>query len=1335
MSTLKKFFIYLGIAALVVLFISGTAGNSTVGNNGETKNNEGTCSVIGLVTNSHNSSISILKPDDNTLFGPYLPGQLGIEGSLMNAAITPGGKIAVITNYNSYSIYFIELPKEFQEPPTFLGSTNIGYNAEDLSITPDGRFALISFGGGDDYIAIAEIATHSLITTQKLGPSRHVSAIEIAADGKTVLAIDSIGRKIHVLLLDEVGNLTFNQSIDLSFQPGDLSISPDGQLVIIVNESGSNPAVLKIDSPGKVSLLQDNITLSNGYGSGVAFSKNGKKAFYLSKEKSATYYHELNIESPGTISYSGTSMAEISAQTDEIRIQGNDIIAFEPNDKYAYIAAPASNDIAVIDRSTNLQIDNLNINGFPTCIAFGCMSATSDNYPFGDFETPLNGSTVASSIAVTGWALDDVGVESVKIYREAGGNLYYIGDALFVEGARPDIAQAYPNYPNNTKAGWGYMLLTNFLPGGDGRCILHAIATDSSGQKTTLGIKTIYVNNASAVKPFGAIDTPQPGEVVTGTGYRIQGWALTPLPNKIPENGSTIKVYIDDTYIGNCTYNVYRSDIANYFPGYANSSGAGAYFDINPEQYSVGVHRLYWIATDNAGNSDGIGSRYFSIAHTGTGGTEPVVLSESTANAVTNISNDGMTITFSSNAAGISDLETGDFIVGGVSNTFPYGILREVTGVSSTSTSYVVNTRTACIEDIIEEADISTSVQLTPSSVLNARTINGAFLNHLAAADEFSLQLVDVVMYDFDGNYNTTDDQVKLNGEVRISPQLDFDLKMSNWAVQEFKTTYTFTENVEVIANADLQFDLIDKSVTLLESYLTPITFMVPVGIVPVPVVITPKIEIVANIKGEAYASFQFGAGAGLTSTVGLQYSGGNWNILNSLTQDFYSIGPTLDAGLNVKGQVGPEFSLLLYGITGPYFNVNVYGELIANINEDPWWCLYGGFNAGGGVRLEILSHTLLDYSVDDIIDYRIELACAEGGLTTGTIEGYIKSASTGNPISGATVSIYRDSSLYNVIYSDGDGKYTAQLPIGTYSLIISKEGYLDVSYNNVTVESEGVLYLETVMQVDTQYAGTGTVSGRIVNAFDGSGINSAYIQLREGINSLTGTVIKSTYTDSSGYYTISSLNAGNYTAQVSKSGFHGGYFSIVCLGGQTVGDQNYSLSPEILSGQIRVVLTWGENPWDLDSHMTGPTSGGSRFHVYWWEKGSSSSSPYCELDYDDVTSYGPETITIYQQLSGVYRYSVHNFSDGWSSSSYSLSASGAKVVVYGSNGILATFNVPTNRGGTLWTVFELNGTVITPVNTMSYESNSGSITSFQLSETVKPISTDVHLIRNLPEK
>jgi hypothetical protein len=103
------------------------------------------------------------------------------------------------------------------------------------------------------------------------------------------------------------------------------------------------------------------------------------------------------------------------------------------------------------------------------------------------------------------------------------------------------------------------------------------------------------------------------GETVSGKNYRVLGWSLTPLPNTIPTDGSTIKVLIDGVVIGNLTYNIYREDIAALFPGYSNSNGALAYFDFDTDFFENGIHTISWQVTDNAGNSDGVGSRYFSI--------------------------------------------------------------------------------------------------------------------------------------------------------------------------------------------------------------------------------------------------------------------------------------------------------------------------------------------------------------------------------------------------------------------------------------------------------------------------------------------------------------------------------------------------------------------------------------------------------------------------------------------------------------------------------------------------------------------------------------------------
>ena len=73
----------------------------------------------------------------------------------------------------------------------------------------------------------------------------------------------------------------------------------------------------------------------------------------------------------------------------------------------------------------------------------------------------------------------------------------------------------------------------------------------------------------------------------------------------------------------------------------------------------------------------------------------------------------------------------------------------------------------------------------------------------------------------------------------------------------------------------------------------------------------------------------------------------------------------------------------------------------------------------------------------------------------------------------------------------------------------------------------------------------------------------------------------------------------------------------------------------------LTIRLTWGTSPSDLDSHLKGPNS----THVFFASPGSLAAQPFAALDVDDVTSFGPEVITVAQLLEGMSEYFVHNFS------------------------------------------------------------------------------------------
>lgn len=274
--------------------------------------------------------------------------------------------------------------------------------------------------------------------------------------------------------------------------------------------------------------------------------------------------------------------------------------------------------LAVGTYTTSLTIAAAGATGAPVTIpiTLNIYSPGSAGQPFGSFDTPLPNITVEGSVPFTGWALDAVGIKTVKIYREEAQALVYIGDAVFVQGARPDVELAYPGYPQNTKAGWGYMMLTNFLPAGNGTFTFHAIATNWQGESITLATRTINVDNAHATFPFGTLDTPTQGGVAAGKAFYNFGWALTPQPKKIATSGQTINVYVDGVNLGHPVYNQYRADIAELFPNYANSNGAVGYFKLDTTTLTNGVHTIEWSVKDDGNITGGIGSRYFSVQNT-----------------------------------------------------------------------------------------------------------------------------------------------------------------------------------------------------------------------------------------------------------------------------------------------------------------------------------------------------------------------------------------------------------------------------------------------------------------------------------------------------------------------------------------------------------------------------------------------------------------------------------------------------------------------------------------------------------------------------------------------
>ncbi|MDY0290502.1 MAG: YDG domain-containing protein, partial [Sphaerochaeta sp.] len=206
-------------------------------------------------------------------------------------------------------------------------------------------------------------------------------------------------------------------------------------------------------------------------------------------------------------------------------------------------------------------------------------------------------------------------------------------------------------------------------------------------------------------------------------------------------------------------------------------------------------------------------------------------------------------------------------------------------------------------------------------------------------------------------------------------------------------------------------------------------------------------------------------------------------------------------------------------------------------------------------------------------------------------------------------------------------------------------------------------------------------VSGTITDSSTGYGLGGVVV-------SASG-LPDTTTTNTSGYFSMT-IPSGARTLHFSHADYNLASINIPDNGGTSFQiPQNAIIGNKLLpEGQLRMVLTWGSSPSDLDFYLRTPSSG----TVYYGTKTVEGAN----LDVDDTSSYGPETITITSIQNGTYSCYVHNYSGG------SFSYSEATVRLYDRTGLIRTFTVPTSGPGLYWNVFTYTNGTITTVNQVS---------------------------------
>lgn len=324
------------------------------------------------------------------------------------------------------------------------------------------------------------------------------------------------------------------------------------------------------------------------------------------------------------------------------------------------------------------------------------------------------------------------------------------------------------------------------------------------------------------------------------------------------------------------------------------------------------------------------------------------------------------------------DFIVGDILGAGISNKTPYGVLREITSISSNKTK--VNTKQATLEKIIRQGYFSFSGTLSQSNVQSFTAMREGVspAPHSAAQSlKFGLSFTNVVLYDFDGKPSTKDDQLIANGKIELDTDFDFsaDIRGIRLNSLDFRNISSVTSDITLGSNV---LGIASRKEILLggkEYYFSPIVIP-PSPAVPLPIVVVPKVGVYVGINPTNVNPLSVRVKQNASLETRLRYDG-SWNPFAAFSNNFDFSNPVFKGEWDLGVYVSPRLTLLFGGVLGTATGVSANLRLEASQAGD--WKLYGGLGAGIGVSMEIFTKGIAAYYKNVI---ESEKVLAQGVIT-----------------------------------------------------------------------------------------------------------------------------------------------------------------------------------------------------------------------------------------------------------------------------------------------------------------------------------------------------------------
>lgn len=218
-----------------------------------------------------------------------------------------------------------------------------------------------------------------------------------------------------------------------------------------------------------------------------------------------------------------------------------------------------------------------------------------------------------------------------------------------------------------------------------------------------------------------------------------------------------------------------------------------------------------------------------------------------------------------------------------------------------------------------------------------------------------------VVLYDIDGNLQTTDDQINANGNISFNSKFDLGFKIENFEMKNLTFKNITTDKVNVTVTSPKMFLNMHKSYKILHHDFKSFVIATIPTVPPIPIIVTPKLDVELDV----YVSSSSLITATLTQnadlTLGVSYSDNSWIPISEFNNYFNFQKPQFPEKADLSIVPSQKLSLWLYDRVG-----GIYGKLseYATISsENSNWQVYAGLWGDVGVDMGIFKKFIPSYS------------------------------------------------------------------------------------------------------------------------------------------------------------------------------------------------------------------------------------------------------------------------------------------------------------------------------------------------------------------------------------